>query len=159
MIAAVYAGSFDPPTWGHVSVVRQASRAFDHVRVLVAVHPTKEPLFPPDERVAMLREILGAIPNVSVDMTDGLVVEYARAIGAQVLIRGVRAVQDAAEELEFAALNHDLAPELSTILVTAAPDLAQVRSSEMKARAKRGEDVFAWCPAPVWERLRGRAHA
>src|SRR5687767_10019493 len=100
MTIAVYAGTFDPPTEGHVTVVRQAARLFAHVRVLIAVHPSKKPLFEIDERVAMLREVLGDMPTVSVGATTGLVVDHARHIGATHLVRGLRDAADASWETD-----------------------------------------------------------
>ena len=102
MNVAVYAGSFDPPTLGHLSVLHAAAKLFPHVRVLVAVNPNKQTLFTPEERVAMLREATSRYPNVSVDFHDGLVAEYARSIGATVLIRGVRGATDAQFERQYA---------------------------------------------------------
>ncbi|WP_053234552.1 pantetheine-phosphate adenylyltransferase [Sandaracinus amylolyticus] len=156
MTIAVYAGTFDPLTEGHVSVVRQAVRLFAHVRVLVAVHPTKKPLFTADERVAMIREALAMMPTVSVAWTSKLVIEHARAIGATHLVRGLRDAADAAWETDLARQNRELAPDLSTIMLPAEAHLAKVSSSELKARAARGDDLEPWCPPSIAAHLRTR---
>lgn len=154
MTIAVYAGTFDPMTYGHLSVVRQAVRLFAHVRVLVAVHPKKEPLFSLAERIELARAALGPMPTVSVDGTEGLVVEYAQSIGATVLVRGLRGAGDAVYETELAQTNRELAPEIATVMLPAEPRLSMVSSSELKARAARGQPLGAFCPPVVAERLR-----
>ena len=154
---AVYAGTFDPVTEGHLSVVRQAVRLFAHVRVLVAVHPNKTPLFSGDERVAMIREAVAPMPTVSVAWTSSLVIEHARTIGATHLVRGLRDAADAAWETELARQNREIAPEIGTIMLPAEPHLAAVSSSELKARATRGESLEPWCPPHVAAQLRVRS--
>ena len=156
MTIAVYPGTFDPITTGHISVVRQAVRLFAHVRVLIAVHPEKEPLFDLDERIQLAHEALGPMPTVSVDGTTGLVVEYAKQIGATVLVRGLRGAADAAYETELAQQNRELAPEVATVMLPAEPLLSMVSSSELKARAARGEAIDAYAPPVVAEALRAR---
>jgi pantetheine-phosphate adenylyltransferase len=156
MSIAVYAGTFDPITTGHLSVVMQAVRLFAHVRVLVAVHPKKVPLFDLDERIELAREAVGPVPTVSVDGTTGLVVDYARRIGATVLVRGLRGAADAAYETDLAQQNHELAPEVATVMLPAEPELSMVSSSELKARAERGEPIDRYAPPVVAERLRAR---
>lgn len=153
---AVYAGTFDPPTAGHASIVAAAARLFDHVRVVVAVNPAKRPLFTVDERVGLLRAVLGRLPNVSVDATDGLVVEYAREIGAGVLVRGVRGATDATFETELAAQNRAIAPDVATVLLPADPRVADVSSSSLKDAAARGDDVARFCAPVVAAALRAR---
>ena len=153
---AVYAGTFDPPTAGHLSVVRQAARLYSHLVVLVAVNPDKATLFSPDERMAMLREEAALLPNVLVSSTSGLVVEHARAIGASVLIRGIRGASDAHFETELAHANRGLAPEIVTIFLPAFAALADVSSSELKRRTLAGLDVSSYCSPAVAERLRER---
>ena len=156
MTIAIYPGTFDPITTGHVSVVREAVRLFAHVRVLIARHPTKEPLFTLEERVELARAVLGALPTVSVASTPGLVVEYARSIGATALVRGLRGAADAAYETELAQQNRAIAPEIITVMLPAEPRLSEVSSSELKARAQRGEPIDEYCPTEIAERVRAR---
>ncbi|MEC7526124.1 MAG: pantetheine-phosphate adenylyltransferase [Myxococcota bacterium] len=159
MTIAIYAGTFDPITTGHLSVVKEGVRLFAHVRLLIAVHPDKEPLFSLEERVALAREAVGPMPTVSVDGTSGYVVEYARAIGATVLVRGLRGAADAAYETELAQQNRSLAPEITTVMLPAEPSLSMVSSSELKERAARGEDIAAYAPPVVAARLAERLGA
>ncbi|MBN1203675.1 MAG: pantetheine-phosphate adenylyltransferase [Myxococcaceae bacterium] len=156
MSIAVYAGSFDPVTAGHLSVIRQAARLFGHVVVVVAVNPNKRTLLSLADRQELLREAVALHPNVSVGSTEGLVVDYARAIGASVLLRGVRGATDAQFETELAQTNRALAPDLSTLFLPAEAHLAEVSSSALKERLARGEDISAFCPAAVADKLRQR---
>lgn len=159
MTIALYAGSFDPVTAGHLSVIRQASRLFGHLVVVVAVNPNKRTLLSPEERVALVREAVALHPNVTVTHTEGLVVDLARAIGASVLLRGVRGATDAQFETELAQTNRALAPELSTLFLPAEAHLAEVSSSALKQRVAQGEDVSAYCPPAVAAKLRERLSA
>jgi pantetheine-phosphate adenylyltransferase len=136
---AVYAGSFDPFHDGHLSVVRRAARLFAHVRVLVAVHPTKAPLFDLEARTGLIRDRVRAFANVSVDSTEGFVAEYARGIGGTVLVRGVRGAEDAVSEVELSWQNRALAPELLTVWLPAEPGLESMSSTSAKAAARSGE--------------------
>jgi pantetheine-phosphate adenylyltransferase len=156
MTIAVYAGSFDPVTAGHLSIIRQAARLFGHVVVVVAVNPDKRTLLTEAERVELLRDAVALHPNVSVASTKGLVVDYARAIGASVLLRGVRGATDAQFETALAQANRALAPELATLFLPAEAHLAEVSSSRLKEKLAHGEDVSAFCPPAVAARLRER---
>jgi pantetheine-phosphate adenylyltransferase len=156
MSIALYAGSFDPVTAGHLSVLRQAARLFGHVVVVVAINPDKRTLFTVAERVDLLREVVAHHPNVTVASTEGLIVDYARDIGASVLLRGVRGATDAQFETSLAQANRALAPELATILLPTEAHLAEVSSSLLKEKLSRGEDVSTFCPPAVVARLRQR---
>ncbi len=156
MTIAVYAGSFDPVTAGHLSVVRQAARLFGHVVVVVAVNPNKRSLLRADERMALVREAVRRHPNVTVAHTEGLIVDFAREIGASVLLRGVRGATDAQFETALAQNNRALAPELATLFLPAEAHLAEVSSSGLKERVARGEDVSAFCPPAVAAKLKER---
>lgn len=155
MILALYPGSFDPLTPGHAAVVRQAARLFDHVRVLVADNPDKRCALTPAERVDVARHALRALPNVSVDHTAGLVVEYARDVGAACLLRGIRDADDAAIEARLAAANRQLAPELPTLLLGASPHAAHISSSALKRMLAAG-DACDWVTPELAARLRAR---
>lgn len=156
MWTVVYAGTFDPVTEGHLSVVRQAARLFGHVIVLSAVNEKKRTIFTPEERVALLREAVKELPNVLVGFTDGLVVDYARRVGASVLLRGVRTATDAQFETELAQANRALAPELATILLPAHAELSEVSSSRLKELAREGADLSKYCPPHVAAALRAK---
>jgi pantetheine-phosphate adenylyltransferase len=156
MTIAVYAGSFDPVTAGHLSVVRQAARLFGHVVVVVAINPDKRTLLTVAERMELLREVVALHPNVTVASTEGLIVDYARAIGASVLLRGVRGATDAQFETTLAQANRALAPDLATLFLPAESHLAEVSSSRLKEKLARGEDVSDFCPPAVAAKLRSR---
>ena len=156
MTIAVYAGTFDPITLGHVSVIRQAVRLFAHVRIVVARNPDKETTFTVDERLDMIRETVGSMPTVTAESTDGYVVEYARRICATVLVRGIRGASDASYETELASENRNLAPDISTVLLAAEPDLSDVSSSHLKELVLEGANVSRYCTPEVAERVRAR---
>ncbi len=151
---AVYSGSFDPITLGHRSVVERALPLFARVVCLVAIHPTKRPLFSSAERVELIEAALGDLPGVEVAYTRGYTVDFARSVGARYLLRGIRDQTDAGYETELATLNHGLAPEISTWFLSADPGLSEISSSELKRRAQRGEALDAWCAPCVAEALR-----
>ncbi len=156
MRIAVYAGTFDPITRGHLSVVERGARLFDRVIVVVAVNPSKQPLFGVEERIAMIETTVRAWPNVSATSTSGYVVEVARLHGARYLIRGVRGSTDVEAEIRLAHLNHGLAPEIETVFVPAHPELSEVSSSRLKELAREGNDIDRYCAAEVSELLRRR---
>lgn len=159
MRLAVYAGTFDPITRGHLSVIERAERLFDRVVVVVAVNPGKQPLFSVEERTRMIGEVTGEWPGVTCASTDGYVVALARARGARYLVRGVRGCTDAEAELALANLNHALAPEIETIFIPAHPALSEVSSSHLKALALEGVDLAPYCPPAIAARLRERVKA
>jgi pantetheine-phosphate adenylyltransferase len=161
MRIAIYAGTFDPITRGHLSVIERASYLFDRTLVLIATNPAKQPLFSAEERLDMLRETTAAYNNVGCALTHGYVVEFAREQGAKYLIRGVRSSTDVESELTLANLNHQLAPEIATVFVPAHPNLSEVSSSRLKSLAAAGADISQYCSASVITRLNqklGRAH-
>ena len=157
MRLAVYAGTFDPITLGHLSVVERGALLFDRLFVLVAVNPNKRPLFSVEERVDMLREVCACFENVECWSTEGYVVEFARAQGARYLIRGVRGSTDAEGEMTLANLNRGLAPEIETVFVPAHPELSEVSSSKLKELSRGGADISRYCPPEIVARLRARA--
>lgn len=156
MRIAIYAGTFDPVTYGHLSVVEAAAEAFDRLVVLIAKHPTKIPLFTESERLAFLTDCTSHLDNVVCDAFDGLVVQYAQKIGAKFMLRGVRDATDAEYESHLANLNRSLAPEITTFFLPADPALACVSSSRLKSMASFGEDGSSYCSPEIWRQLRQR---
>jgi pantetheine-phosphate adenylyltransferase len=156
VIVALYAGTFDPVTYGHLDVTRRAAALFGKVIVGVSVNPRKAPVFTVAERVEMLEEVCRAIANVSVEEVPGLVVDYARAAGANVIVRGLRAVSDFEIELQMASTNRRMAPEVETVFFTPAPEYHYLSSSMVTDIAGFGGDVSAFVPPQVEQRLKER---
>jgi len=153
---AVYAGTFDPFTKGHLSVVEAAARLFDRVIVLVAVNPDKDPVFTAEERLAAIESETKHLPNVSCASTEGYVVEYARDHGASHLVRGLRDATDATQETLLAQLNRQLAPEVRTLFIPADPEFAEVSSTRLKELVLGGADVSGLCSPDVADQLARR---
>ena len=155
MRRAVCPGSFDPVTNGHLDIIGRASRLFDEVIVAVLVNESKSGLFPHDERVAMLREVLGKYPNVRVDGFRGLLVDYCREQGAEIVVKGIRAVSDFDYELKMAQMNVGLAG-VETLFMPTNPLYSFLSSSLIKDVAKWGGDVTPHVPEIVARRLAER---
>jgi len=140
-LSAIYPGTFDPITNGHLDLVRRASRLFDRVVVAIAANPGKAPLFTLDERVGMARQVLAGLPNVEVTGYQGLTVEFARANKLDVMVRGLRAVSDFEFEFQLANMSRALAPEVESVFLTPQEDLAYISSSMIREIALLGGDV------------------
>jgi pantetheine-phosphate adenylyltransferase len=155
---AVYPGSFDPITNGHLDVVRRAARVFDRVVVAVLGNPRKDPLLDAGTRVAIVREAVAADPalagRVEVRAFDGLTVEFCRLVGAGFLVRGLRAIADFETELQLAHNNDRLAPEVDTVFFMTSLEHSYISSSLVKEIATFGGDVSAMVPAPAAAVLR-----
>lgn len=149
MVHAVYPGSFDPITNGHIDIVVRAAKMFAKVTVVVASNPKKQPVFTREERVTMAREALQHCQNVAVEGHDGLLVEYARSIGASVILRGLRAVSDFEYEFQLAGMNRRLAPEIETLFLTPSEQYSYVSSSLIREIARLGADISECVPANV----------
>jgi pantetheine-phosphate adenylyltransferase len=156
MRLAIYAGTFDPVTCGHLSVIERAARLFDGLWVVIAVNPDKQPLFSVPERLAMLREVTRRWSNVGCEATTGWVVDFARAQGARYLVRGVRGCTDVDAEIALANLNHGLAPDVETVFVPAHPALSEISSSRLKELAAAGADIGKYCPEVIAARVEAR---
>jgi pantetheine-phosphate adenylyltransferase len=155
LITAIYPGTYDPVTLGHVDVIRRAASIFDRVVVGVVRHPThKEPTFSIDERVGFVRDALEDVDNVEVDVFAELVVEFARRWDAKVIVKGLRVISDFEWEFQMNQLNRHLAPEIETVYVMASPLYSFVSSSGVKEIAAFGGDVEELVPRPVAQRFR-----
>jgi pantetheine-phosphate adenylyltransferase len=152
-IAAIYPGTFDPITNGHIDLVYRATRIFDRVVVAVAANKGKAPLFNLEERVALAREALSDLSDVEVLSFDTLTVDCARASGATVILRGLRAVSDFEFEFQLAGMNRHLGPELETMFLTPSEKYAFLSSSVVREIAKLGGDVSSFVPELVREAL------
>ena len=152
---ALCPGTFDPVTNGHLDIVRRAARLFDRVLVAVVENPSKEPLFPVGDRVAMLEEATGDLPNVEVGSFSGLLVDHARSRGVDAVVKGLRAVTDFDYELQMAQMNRHLS-EVETVFVPTSPDWSYLSSSLVKEVARYGGDVSGLVPEHVLWRLKER---
>jgi len=140
---AIYPGSFDPLTKGHEDLIRRSLSLADRVIVAVAVHPSKQPLFPVDERLALLQAAMGDDPRVAFESFDGLLAEFAKKVGASIVVRGLRAVSDFEYEFQMALMNRQLHPSLETVFLVPAVDLTYLSSSLVREVARYGGDVSA----------------
>jgi len=155
-VTALYPGTFDPPTNGHVDLIQRGAKLFDHLTVAILNNREKNPLFTVEERVEMLKEVTGAIENVSVATFDGLMVEFARKQGASAVLRGIRAISDYEYEFQMALMNRRLAPEIETVFLQPAGRYSFVSSRMVKEVFSLGGDVTGLLPPNVLKRLRDR---
>lgn len=156
MSTALYPGTFDPITYGHLDIIRQALTIFDRVVVTVARNPRKDPLFTVEERIEMIQNATAEVGSVTVTHYDGLSVEAARRHGAIALIRGLRAVSDFEAEFQMTLMNRQLAPEIETVFLMPSEQYTYLSSSIVKEVARFGGDVSQFVPPLVSERLRHR---
>jgi len=150
---ALYAGSFDPLTNGHLDIISRARRLADRVVVAILENDTKKPLFTVEERLAMIREIVGDDPAVPVRSFSGLLVDFAKQSGATLIVRGLRAVSDYEYELQMALMNRRLAPSIETVFLMAKEEYSYVSSRLVKEVARLRGDLSGLVPTPVLERL------
>jgi pantetheine-phosphate adenylyltransferase len=153
---AIYPGSFDPPTNGHLDLIERGSKIFDELIVAILRNPEKDPLFNVSERVAMLEALTGHYSNVRVDTFDGLTVDYADRVGASSVLRGIRALTDYEYELQMALMNRKLRPELETVFMMPAEKYSYLSSRLVREVAKLGGSVKGLVPELVEQHLRGK---
>ncbi len=156
VVKALYPGSFDPPTNGHVDLIQRGAKIFGHLAVAVLNNPGKDPLFPVAERVEMLTEVTRGLGNVSVAMFDGLMVEFARQQQATAVLRGIRAISDYEYEFQMALMNRRLAPEIETVFLQPAGRYSFISSRMVKEVFSFGGDITGLVPPNVLKRLRGK---
>jgi pantetheine-phosphate adenylyltransferase len=155
-VKALYPGTFDPPTNGHVDLIQRGSTLFEHLTVAILRNPVKNPLFTVEERVEMLTEATRSLENVSVATFDGMMVEFARHEGASAVLRGIRAISDYEYEFQMALMNRRLAPEIETVFLQPAGRYSFVSSRMVKEVFSFGGDITGLVPPNVLKRLRGR---
>ena len=153
MTTAVYPGSFDPVTNGHLDIIKRASEMFDHLIIAVLNNKAKSPLFTTEERVTMLCEITADIPNIEVESFDGLSIKYCHEKGAQVMVRGLRAVTDFEYELQIAQTNRVIAPDIDTVFLTTNLKYSYLSSSIVKEIAAYRGDISAFVDSRVAEKI------
>ena len=153
---AIYPGSFDPVTNGHLDLIERGEKMFDLVIVAVLQNVDKQPLFTVPERVEMLREVTRQWPGVEVDVFDGLLVEYARKRGAGVILRGIRAVSDYEYELQMALMNRKLEPRLETVFMLPGESYSYLSAKLVREIAQLGGPLTDLVPAVVEQKLRAK---
>lgn len=151
---AIYPGSFDPITYGHIDVIERASELFSELIVVIAINSNKNTLFNLDERVEMAKESLKYLPNVKVDCHQGLTVDYARKVGAKAIIRGIRAVSDFEFEFQISLMNRKLESEVTTIFMMPNEKYTYLNSSIVRELAKYNQDTSSFVPDCVSTRLK-----
>jgi len=151
---AIYPGSFDPLTNGHLAIIQRGLHVFDRLVVAVATNPEKTPLFTPEERKALIAEAVGRDPRVEVDAFEGLLVDYARTKGVHTVLRGLRAASDFEYEFMLANMNRKLDPDFESVFVMTGEDYFFVSARLVREVARFGGDVSAFVPSNVLEGLR-----
>lgn len=149
MKIAIYPGSFDPITSGHLNIIRRAANIFDRLIVCVMVNGSKKPLFSQEERVKMIMDVTGDLPNVEVDASDELLAEYARKKGSCVIVKGLRAGSDFENEFQMAIINHKINPGLDTMFLTAEHQYMYLSSSTVKELANYDVDLSEFLPEQI----------
>ena len=153
-VLAVYPGSFDPVTHGHLDIIRRGSRLFDRIRVAILCNPEKEAHFTLAERIGILRRATAGIPNVTIDSFDGLLVEYARRVGARVIVRGLRALSDFEYEFQMALMNRRLDSGIETVFMMPSETYSYLSSRLVREVVQLGGSVAGLVPPDVERRLR-----
>jgi pantetheine-phosphate adenylyltransferase len=152
--SAIYPGSFDPPTNGHLDLIQRGSKIFEELVVAILRNPEKSPMFSLGERLEMLRELTADLKNVRIDTFDGLMVEYAKSIDAMCILRGIRAISDYEYELQMALMNRKLEPTLETVFMMPADKYSYVSSRLVREVAQAGGPVKGLVPEVVEQKLR-----
>lgn len=154
MSVAIYPGSFDPVTLGHLDLIRRSFQVFDKLIVAVTNNRVKEPLFTVAERVEMLREVTNDLEGIEVEAFSGLLVDYAAAMDVPVIVRGLRAISDFEYEFQMALMNKKLKPEVTTVFMMPSEEYSYLSSGIIKEIAALGGDVSCFVPKPVAEQLK-----
>lgn len=156
MKKAIYPGSFDPMTFGHLDIIERSSKIFDEVVIGVLNNSAKKSLFSVEERVEIARDLTKQYGNVTVDSFDGLMVDYAKSIGANIVIRGLRAVTDFDYEIQIAQTNKVQYPELETIFMTTALNYSYLSSTIVREFASYGGDISRFVPAEIIPKIKAK---
>ena len=156
MKIAIYPGSFDPITLGHLNIIKRAAACFDRLIVCVMINSKKQGMFTPEERVELLKKATARFPNVEVDYSDGLLAAYAKRRKAHVVVKGLRAVSDFEQEVQMAVINRKLNPGLETMFLATSAENMFLSSSMVKQVAGFGGDISPFVPACILETIRER---
>ncbi len=158
MLKALYAGSFDPVTNGHLDIIERAAHAFGALTVLVMKNETKTPLLSIEKRVNLLKQVTADIPGVSVETAEGFTADYARENGVSVLVRGLRGAEDIEPEIQMARFNKERNPQAETVFFPAREELRTISSSSVKEMVRAGKDISALVPPEVAQALKNLAN-
>lgn len=153
MRRAIYPGSFDPATFGHIDMIQRSAQIVDELVVAVLINSAKSPLFSVEERVSMLEEISGHIPNIRITSFNGLLIDYAREVDASVIVRGLRAVTDFEYELQIAQTNRIINSQIDTVFLTTSLEYAYLSSTIVKEVASYGGDISHFVPERLIDRI------
>ena len=153
MLRAIYPGSFDPVTYGHLDVIKRSSKLVDELIVGVLNNKAKTPLFSVEERVKMLGEVTKDMPHVKIIPFEGLLVDFARKTGARMVIRGLRAITDFEYELQMSQTNHKMEPDVETVFLTTSLEYSYLSSTTVKEVAAFGGDISQFVPPVVLENI------
>ncbi|MCD8232409.1 MAG: pantetheine-phosphate adenylyltransferase [Clostridiales bacterium] len=158
MRKAIYPGSFDPPTFGHLDIIERSARMVDELNVAVLKNNAKNPLFSAEERVSMIKELTSHLLNVTVSAFDGLTADYAAGTGANIVVRGLRAVTDFEYELQIAQTNHAINDNIDTIFLTTNLKYSYLSSTIVKEVASYGGDISKFVPEQIIEKIYDKYH-
>ncbi len=153
MKRAIYPGSFDPVTFGHIDMIERSAKIVDELVVAILVNSAKNPLFSVEERVSMLREITGHVPNIKITSFHGLLIDYARKVDASIIVRGLRAVTDFEYELQIAQTNRIVDDRVDTVFLTTSLEYAYLSSTIVKEVASYGGDISHFVPEQLIDRI------
>lgn len=156
MLRAIYPGSFDPVTFGHLDIMTRACNIVDELIIGVLRNKAKMPLFSVEERVKMLEEVTSDLPNVRIVPFDGLLVDFAKEMDAKVVIRGLRAITDFEYELQMSQTNHKLQPDVDTMFLTTSLEYSYLSSTTVREVAAFGGDISQFVPEAVAERIKDK---
>lgn len=156
MLRAIYPGSFDPVTYGHIDIMRRSCKIVDELIVGVLSNKAKIPLFSVEERVKMLKEVTKELPGVKIVPFEGLLIDFAKEMSAKMVVRGLRAVTDFEYELQMAQTNHKLAEDIETVFLTTSLEYSYLSSTIVKEVAAFGGDISQFVPEHVEERIKSK---
>ena len=156
MSIAIYPGSFDPVTLGHLNIIKRASQCFEKVIVCVMINSNKQGMFTPEERVELLRRATDRFPNVEVDFSDELLAAYAKRRKAHVVVKGLRAVSDFEQEVQMAVINRKLNPRLETMFLASSEKYTYLSSTIVKEMARYGADLSDFIPREIVDDVNAR---